>query len=287
MTPYLDRALAGETATAQEWNDHMIAFHRVWGRWAENLICEMQTAGGETSYDLLVSSINALSPQAKAILDIGCGDGTLLVRITKLFSPDVALTGIDLVESDIAYARERLPAATFLGGDALSLDMDPKSQDVITSHLAFMTMPAIERVLARARIALREPGVLAFVIEDPLAGGTIFELLRSAVAALRRRFRDFTPTTPGRAPMERAEDVRALLARAGFERISIEPFTVSIALSAEQLWHVVERTYPFGLLDAPLRRDLRDALRAQLTAAAAGPEKAVSALRLVTAQVEP
>ena len=287
MTPYLERTLAGETPTPQEWNDHMIAFHRVWGRWGENLICQMQTAGGETSYDLLASRIKALSPQAKAILDIGCGDGTLLVRIANLFGPDIALTGIDLVETDIADARKRLPAATFLCGDALALDMDRESQDVVTSHLAFMAMPAIERVLARARSALRESGVLAFVIEDPLGGGTIFELLGSAVAALRRRFRGFTPTAPGRAPMERAEDVRALLARAGFARVSIEPFTVSIALSARQLWHVVERTYPFGLLDAALRNDLRDALRAEINAATAGAEKAVSALRLVSARVLP
>ena len=208
MTRYLDRALAGETATQQEWNDHMIAFHSAHRRWGENLIGEMLTAGGETSYDLLAAHIKAAAPEAKAILEIGCGDATLLVRIAKLFGPTVALTGIDLVEADIVDARERLPAATFLCGDALVLDMNQKSQDVVTSHLAFLVMPAVEQVLVRARSALREPGLLAFVAEDPLGGGAIFELVGGAIARcaigsqLSRRPRRDASRSSARIPCE-------------------------------------------------------------------------------------
>ncbi len=285
MTRYLDRALAGETATQQEWNDHMIAFHSAHRRWGENLIGEMLTAGGETSYDMLAAHIKAAAPEAKAILEIGCGDATLLVRIAKLFGPTVALTGIDLVEADIVDARERLPAATFLCGDALVLDMNQKSQDVVTSHLAFLVMPAVEQVLVRARSALREPGLLAFVAEDPLGGGAIFELVGGAIASLRDRFPAFTPATPGREPIERADTLRAMLARAGFPKVSIAPFTVSAEFSADRLWHFIEQSYPFGLLDAPVRDQMRDALHEKLVAVAEGSEKPALALRLVTAQV--
>ena len=283
MSRYLERALSGETATSQEWNDHLIAFHREYSGVTEDLLLQMETPGGETSYDVLASRIKALAPGAKAVLDIGCGNGVLLARIAERFGREIALTGIDLSEPDIARARKRLPGATFLCGDALALGMSQKSEDVVTSHLAFMAMPALGAVLERARNALRDSGLLAFVAEDPLAGGTIFELLGSAVAAVRDRFPAFTPSIPGREPIERADVLQPLLARAGFSRVSIEPFAVRARLSGEQIWHFVERSYPFGLLDATARDDLRETLGARIGAIEHGPEGAMLALRFVSA----
>jgi trans-aconitate methyltransferase len=282
VSQYLERALAGETATVQEWNDHLIAFHAAYDRIGEHLIEQMRTPGGENSYELLASCIRELAPKAQALLDIGCGDGTLLVEIERRFGPRLALTGIDLVEPDIAQARRRLPAATFFSGDALDVDMGPTSQDVVTSHLTFMAMPALDRVLARARLALREHGLLAFVIEDALAG-EILELGGTAAAAVRGKFPSFSPGTPGREAIERANVMQDLLERMGFARISIEPFVVSAKLSAAQMWQLIEATYPFGLLDTPMRAYVHEAISARIDEIIKSGRETTLAFRLVTA----
>lgn len=283
MTRFLERALAGETATRDEWNEHVIAFHRRYSRSTENLVLRMHAPTGESSYDLLASRIKDLAPSARAILDIGCGDGTLLVHLAERFGPQVALTGLDLVEADVAAARARLPAASLVSGDALTVDIGQKSQDVVVSHLAFMAMPAIDEILVRARRALREPGLLAFVVEDPLADSAIFALFGRAIAAVRERFPRFLPVTPGREPIEREETLRTLLDRAGFSEVSIQPFQVSGKLCAEQLWQIVERSYPFGLLERGERERVHDAVRAQTASIAQATTQAAIAMRLVTA----
>jgi trans-aconitate methyltransferase len=284
VTRYLDRALAGGAPTAQEWNEHVVAFHRAYRGSAEALVSRLQTRAGQTSYEVLASRIKELEPNAHAILDVGCGEGALLVDIERRFGGGVTLTGIDLSDTELAQARARVPQATFLSGDALELDMDPKSQDVVTSHLAFMAMPQTGRILARAYRALRAAGLLAFVAEDPLAGRSMFNLLATAIAAVRERFPNFTPSVPARDPIDRNDALQALLERARFTNIAIEPFEVSGKLSAEQLWSFVEESYPLGLLDASVRADLRDALHARVHAIAGDAAKSVLALRLVTAR---
>jgi ubiquinone/menaquinone biosynthesis C-methylase UbiE len=284
VTRYLDRVLAGDVATPQEWNEHLVAFHRAYRGSTEAFASRMHTRAGQTSYEVLASRIKELEPNAHAILDVGCGEGALLVDIERCFGGNVTLTGIDLSDTEIAQARARVPKATFLLGDALELDMDLKSQDVVTSHLAFMAMPQTGRLFARAYRALRAAGLLAFVAEDPLAGRSMFNLLATAVAVVRERFVNFTPSVPAREPIEREDDLRALLERAGFTNVAIEAFEVSGKLSAEQLWNFVEQSYPLGLLDASVRVDLRDALRARTEAIASNAAESVLALRLVTAR---
>ncbi|MGB6986711.1 MAG: hypothetical protein WBD74_12125, partial [Candidatus Aquilonibacter sp.] len=127
-------------------------------------------------------------------------------------------------------------------------------------------------------------GLLAFVAENPLAGKSMFNLLAIAVATVRERFPGFAPSVPEREPMEREDALRALLERARFTNIAIEPFEVSGRLSARQLWSFVEASYPFGLLDANVRADLRDAVYARAQAIADGAAESVLALRLVTAR---
>ena len=283
MTRYLDRALAGDAANAQEWNEHVIAFHRAYPGSTEALVSGLHTSQGQTSYELLASRMQALAPDARAILDIGCGDGALLVKIARAYGSGVTLTGIDLCEADLARARERLPGATLVHGDAMEVDMDQKSQDAVTSHLAFMSMPELEAVLVRARESLRRPGLLAFVVEDPFAGGAVFSLLTKAVGVVRDRFPNFTPRIPKRAPMERDAELQAVLERAGFGGVAVEQFRVSGKLSADDLWSFVEGSYPFGLLEEPVRRALRQVLQTQAASIASASEEPALALRLVTA----
>jgi len=268
----------------KDWNDQLVAFHSAYPGVTSDLLAPLRTADGETSYEMLARRIKASAPEARDILDVGCGDGTLLACLAQLYGRDVRLCGIDLSAAELAHARARVPQAQLVRGDASSADMRENSYDVVTSHLAFMAMPALRTVLQRAHRALRDGGLLAFVIEDPLAGGAIFQLMGGAVAAARERREAFAPETPGREAVEHDDVLRELLRAAGFSTTSIERFTVRGKLSSAQLWQFVERSYPFGLLDSEFLGDVRAATRAQRLAIADAPAPAAFSLRLIVAR---
>jgi ubiquinone/menaquinone biosynthesis C-methylase UbiE len=270
-------------ANYEDWNRRLVALHHTFPG-ASKLFTKLRLPDGETSYDLLASRIREISPHARDILDIGCGDGTLLVRLGQRFGPQVRLTGVDLSEADLALARERLPSSTFIAGDAATLDLGQRSQDVATSHLAFMAMSRLRLVLKRVREALRSDGVLVFVSEDPLAGGAIIEVLIAAVRVLHDRFGTTVPAVPERDPIEREETLREVLTHAGFRGVEIEPFCPAARLSPEELWSYVELSYPIGSLGAEQRSALHDAMRAGVAEVAAAGDAGL-AMRLVTARV--
>lgn len=67
---------------------------------------------------LLAHYYNLLIPPTASVLEIGCGDGELLVHLNA-----ARKTGVDLSETQLAHARARLPDATFhrQAGELLSL----------------------------------------------------------------------------------------------------------------------------------------------------------------------
>jgi len=283
VTRYLDRVLAGEQPTSAEWNEHLIAFHRAHAGLTPALVSQMRTPQGRSSYDVLVERIKALAPSAGAILDVGCGEGTLLRELTRAFGPSVALAGVDLSDDELARARAVSPDVRFIRGDASVVGLGQKSYDVATSHLVFMAMPEIGRVLAQVRAALRGDGMLIFVCEDPLSGGVIFDLVGEAIAILRGRLRRFAPGVPRREPIERDEALCAVLRDAGFATTRIERFPLRGKLTEDQLWSFIEQCYPLGLLEPALQGALHDAMRSRLRAMACSDSVADLPLRLVVA----
>jgi 2-polyprenyl-3-methyl-5-hydroxy-6-metoxy-1,4-benzoquinol methylase len=71
--------------------------------------------------------------RGKDILEIGCGDGRLTWRYADFGS---TVVGLDPFESDIEQAQRNTPhrlrsRVRFQCGDALTVDFDPESFDVI------------------------------------------------------------------------------------------------------------------------------------------------------------
>lgn len=282
MTRYLDRMIAGDAPTADEWNDHLVAFHRTYGGVTAKLMAFMRNAKGETSYDVLARRIRDLAPHARAVIDVGCGDGAFLGMLDGAFGGKLELHGIDLCDTEIARARRRLPEATFVCADASRTDIGEHAYDVASAHLSLMSFAETAALSRRLHRALHPSGLLAVVAEDPLAGDAIIGLMGSVVTRLRENAPNFAPRVPGRERIEHDDVLRAVLAGAGFTGVSIERFRVHAKLSTEQLWSFVERTYPLGLLDEHLRADLRKAVDAEVNAVARSD--AALALRLVTAR---
>lgn len=76
---------------------------------------------------LINLSVIDLSPSS--ILDVGCGDGTLLQYLKHCIPKDYI--GIDTDEIALSNARKRYPQFTFLQESIYSLPLETKSQDVV------------------------------------------------------------------------------------------------------------------------------------------------------------
>jgi ubiquinone/menaquinone biosynthesis C-methylase UbiE len=93
----------------------------------------------------LTAALERLQPART--LDVACGTGFLTRHLAG------ELTGLDQSERMLAIARERIPAATFVCGDALDLPFpDGSFERVFTGHFYGHLEPIDrERLLAEAR----------------------------------------------------------------------------------------------------------------------------------------
>lgn len=146
------------------------------------------------------SQIKALSPDPKAILDVGCGQGGGLIYLSRLF-PKAKLTGTERCLSAVALARRR--TAPFITADiqrakSNQLAFEPESFDLLVS-VGAPTYFGLTIFVQEAAKVLRPGGVIS------LSGGYrqgdhqhIEEELRTAAQASGLEFvsyKDITPNT--------------------------------------------------------------------------------------------
>jgi len=264
-TAYLRRLIDGETPSVDEWNAHLIAFHERYENATSGPLSLMRTSTGETSYHIVARRTLELVPAAHAVLDIGCGDGLLLRRFKRTSAHPLELVGIDLCEAELERARAMLDGATFLCGDAREADLGTGRFDAVVSHLALMIASQQKRILARARAAMRDGGVLLVLMEafplHPVIGG----ILGAGVAALRAVREGFAPVIPERESLEDDANLRATLSETGFLGVEIEDYVVRGRFTRAEIWAYAQRVYPFGLLDASLSERVHAAVDTVVT----------------------
>ncbi|WKE67410.1 methyltransferase domain-containing protein [Gallaecimonas kandeliae] len=107
--------------------------------------------------------------QAAAIaLDLGCGTGYCLARL-----PAFKRIGIDISAPMLATARQKLPQADFIQGDAEALPLPSHSVDLLVSSLALQWCLSLDKALLEAQRVLAPGGRLLIAL--PMAG-SLFEL---------------------------------------------------------------------------------------------------------------
>ncbi|MCD6051382.1 MAG: arnC 3 [Verrucomicrobia bacterium] len=78
---------------------------------------------------LLAGYYNRLIPPGASVLEIGCGDGELLVHLHA-----GSKTGVDLSEAQLAHARARIPEGTFIAQAGELLDLQATFDVIILSE---------------------------------------------------------------------------------------------------------------------------------------------------------
>lgn len=112
--------------------------------------------------------------------DIGCGTGFMLEQLAQAGIAERRLLGIDLAPRMLTSARQRLPQAHWLCGDAEHLPLAAQSLELCLSNLAVQWLPRLDGFLAEAKRVLRPGGWLAFTTLGDNTFSEFKELCRAA-----------------------------------------------------------------------------------------------------------
>jgi len=263
MTRFSDHVLAGEPVTADEWRENLLEFHRKYPAATSNAFGGLFDANGRTSYEILADSALRGGRQPARILDVGCGDGTLLAILRRRV-PSAELYGIDLCEEDVIAARARLSVGTdcLVVADAARMPFPDASFDLVVSHLALMLIPDVAPVIAEIRRVIAPGGRLVFVTDDPAAvSGDLLEAFRTVYKTLVADHPHLGRVIMADSRVYDSAATDTLLASLGFPAFPEHAgHEIASSVDAEALYQFVGATYFVGMLEDELLERVRSGM---------------------------
>jgi SAM-dependent methyltransferase len=236
-------------------------------------------AGWEARHSFLERNIGLLndwiiertSPAAgQAILEVGAGPGDLGHRMAALVGPEGRVISTDFASEMVDVAR-RLGAARGVENvehrrlDAVSMDLDDGSVDIVVGRSVFMLLADPAAALREARRVLRPGGSVAFTVfttpeKNPWAA------VPAAVMVRRGHLAPPQPGAPGVFALGDPQRVRALVAGARFSASTIEHVDFVFHYGDEDdAWDaIVDLNGPLAVIIDSLPADEREATRREV-----------------------
>jgi SAM-dependent methyltransferase len=116
----------------------------------------------ESRNRLLTWALDRYFPKAETFLEIGCGTGFVLSGIRRGF-PRIKLFGSDIFTEGFAYAKERVPGATFFQMDARNIPFENEF-DVIGAFDVIEHIEEDEAVLKQMYQACKHQGGIILTV---------------------------------------------------------------------------------------------------------------------------
>ncbi|CAD0186745.1 Demethylmenaquinone methyltransferase [Ruegeria sp. THAF57] len=152
----------------------------------------------------------------KQVLDLCCGPG---VVTAGLLAAGAEATGLDFSPAMLQLARQNVPDAVFVEGDAMNLPFEDACFDAVTIGFGILHVPDPVSVLQEAHRVLRKGGRLSFSVWH---GPTIPTILGDLFQVIGRLGDPSVQLPPGPGLHDYAdpEIVDTTLTKAGFSDIS-------------------------------------------------------------------
>lgn len=171
------------------------------------------------------------------VLDIGCGNGATTIEAAMLVRPGGAAIGVDVSPPMLAFARKRAKAAganeaQFLHADAQVHSFDPASFDAVISRNGLMFFDDPDAAFANLARAVRPGGRITFVAPQGLDHSEWIMAAGAAAAPHIGIPEGIALNAPGPYGLADGDRTRAILTRAGFTDITLEPLTRPMRIGA-------------------------------------------------------
>jgi ubiquinone/menaquinone biosynthesis C-methylase UbiE len=205
------------------------------------------------------------------VLDVGCGCGATSFELARRVGTEGLVLGVDISEPMLGRARERaagseMATVRFALADAQTHRFARDTFDALFSRFGVMFFTDPGAAFTNLRAALRPGGRLAFVCWQSLQQNPWMLLPLMAAAQHIALPPPPAPGEPGPFSFADAERVRAILARAGFADVALEPLEMTLSVGGGG---ALEQAVEFLLEMGPAGAALREAGPAARPAVAA------------------
>lgn len=187
-------------------SDHHLAAWEFWAPRYEHLVA--QPFSLKPTRELVLSRVAASCPDARRILDAGCGVGQLAHALAERL-PGVRVTGVDPTGPMIRRARVDYshPHVTYLVGTVHDVPADEPFDAVVTTH-AFPYVREPEAFLSRIFDLLRP-------------GGRLFLAQACTESLWDAAFLRVVKLTTGPARYHASRDIERMMAGAGLQPVGV------------------------------------------------------------------
>jgi ubiquinone/menaquinone biosynthesis C-methylase UbiE len=206
-----------------------------------------RATGYRDSFEMLTAvTIEPMLDAVKArvgteLVDVGTGPGFVAAAAV---ARGAFVTGIDVADTMVELAGQRVPSARFRRGSAEDLPLPDAGVDAVVGNFVLLHLGHPDRGVSEARRVLRGGGRCAFTVWDSPTVNRALGVFHDAVARAGVEALPDVPTGPPMFGLGDSGAFATLLDDAGFESVSVVPCTGSVRADPAEWWEATLRSTP-------------------------------------------